>query len=134
MTNKMKHIKFALPLLAISLLGTTACTGNFEDINKDPNGLEETQVNVASRFNQPITSVYCNYQNRNYEYQLIQNLNADMYSGYMATGTAFNGNSNNSTYVLQDGWNEQPLKSGMLYIMKPISIILKSTEATFIKP
>lgn len=129
MTNKMKHIKFALPLLAISLLGTTACTGNFEDINKDPNGLEETQVNVASRFNQPITSVYCNYQNRNYEYQLIQNLNADMYSGYMATGTAFNGNSNNSTYVLQDGWNEQPLKSGMLYIMKPISIILKSTEA-----
>lgn len=129
MTNKMKHIKFALPLLAISLLGTTACTGNFEEINKDPNGLEETQVNVTSRFNQPVQSVYLNYQNKNFEYQLVQNLNADMYSGYMATGTAFNGNSNNATYVLQDSWNEQPLKIGMLNIMKPISIILKSTEA-----
>lgn len=112
-----------------AILGMTACTGDFEEINTNPNGMTPEQVKITSRFYQPIVSVYCNYQNRNYEYQLQQNLNADIYSGYMATGTPFNGNNNNATYSMMDGWNEQPFKSGELYVMKPVSLILQSTDA-----
>lgn len=128
--NSFKQIKNILPLWGITaMVGMTACTSDFEGINTDPNGMEVSQVKVTSRFNQPIVGIYNNYQNRNYEYQLQQNLNADMYSGYMGTGTAFNGNSNNSTYSMMEGWNGEAFKDGMLYVMKPISEILKSTEA-----
>lgn len=127
--NRFNQLKRALPLfLVAALVGNTACTDNFESLNTNPNGLQPEQVSLASRFNQPITSVYLNYQNRNYEYQLQQNLNADLYSGYMGVPTAFNGNNNNSTYNMDQGWNETPFKAGELYVMKPISDILKSTE------
>lgn len=127
--NKFNQLKKALPLLLAGVMvGTTACTDNFETLNTNPNGLRPEQVALASRFNQPITSVYLNYQNRNYEYQLQQNLNADLYSGYMGVPTAFNGNNNNSTYNMDQGWNETPFKAGELYVMRPISDILKSTE------
>ncbi len=126
--NIFKHIRKGFILLFV-LAGTLACTDNFEKINTNPNGMEVSQVKITSRFRQPIVGVYNNYQNRNYEYQLQQNLNADMYSGYMATGTPFNGNSNNATYVMQDGWNNEAFKDGLLYVMKPISEILASTDA-----
>jgi hypothetical protein len=42
-----------------------------------------------------------------YVYQTQQNLNADIYSGYMSTPTAFSGNSNNTTYAFVDAWNNQ---------------------------
>lgn len=127
--NRFNQLKRAIPLfLVAALVGNTACTDNFETLNTNPNGLRPEQVSLASRFNQPITSVYLNYQNRNYEYQLQQNLNADLYSGYMGVPTAFNGNNNNSTYNMDQGWNETPFKAGELYVMRPISDILKSTE------
>ncbi len=38
--------------------------------------------------------------------QVQQNLNADIYSGYMMSSTAFGGNIlNNTTYAMKDGWN-----------------------------
>lgn len=127
--NRFNQLKRAIPLfLVAALVGNTACTDNFETLNTNPNGLQPEQVSLASRFNQPITSVYLNYQNRNYEYQLQQNLNADLYSGYMGVPTAFNGNNNNSTYNMDQGWNETAFKAGELYVMRPISDILKSTE------
>ena len=128
--NIIKQVKNTLPLWAVAfMVGVTACTDNFENINTNPNGMDVSQVKVTSRFNQPIVGVYNNYQNKNYEFQLQQNLNADMFSGYMATGTAFNGNSNNAMYAMMDGWNGEAFRDGMLYVMKPISEILKSTDA-----
>lgn len=124
-----KQIKRTLPLCAIvTILGMTSCTDNFETINTNPNGMTPEQVKLTARFNQPITSVYLNYQNRNYEYQLQQNLNADMFSGYMSVPTPFNGNQHNGQYKMDEGWNETPFKAGELYVMKPVSDILKSTE------
>jgi len=128
--NIIKQVKNTLPLWAVAfMVGVTACTDNFESINTNPNGMDVSQVKVTSRFNQPIVGIYNNYQNKNYEFQLQQNLNADMFSGYMATGTAFNGNSNNAMYAMMDGWNGEAFRDGMLYVMKPISEILKSTDA-----
>ncbi|RHJ90840.1 SusD/RagB family nutrient-binding outer membrane lipoprotein [Parabacteroides bouchesdurhonensis] len=128
-TNIFKQIKSTLPLwIMATMVGGTACTSDFETINTDPNGIPAEEVSLEARFSQPITSVYLNYQNRNYEYQLQQNLNADLYSGYMANPTPFGGNNNNSTYAMNDGWNETSFKAGELYVMKPISIILESTS------
>lgn len=127
--NILKQIKRALPLcVAVTLLGTASCTDNFESINTNPNGMTPEQVKLTARFNQPITSVYLNYQNRNYEYQLQQNLNADMYSGYMSVPNPFGGNQHNGQYQMNLGWNETPFRAGELYVMKPVSEILKSTE------
>ena len=126
---KKNIFKKTLPLCAMAVaLGFTACTGDFENINTDPNGIPTENVPLESRFSQPITSVYLNYQNRNWEYQLQQNLNADLYSGYLANPTPFGGNNNNSTYAMNEGWNETSFKAGELYVMKPISLILQSTE------
>ena len=50
-----------------------------------------------------------------WEYQLIQNLNADMWSGYVSTATAFAGNVNNITYAMNAGWNDKLL--GLLLII-----------------
>lgn len=127
--NIFQKVKKTLPLCGIvAFLGTISCTGDFETINTNPNGLKPEQIGIAARFSQPITSVYLNYQNRHYEYQLMQNLNADLYSGYMAVPTAFGGNYCNSTYAMNEGWNEMPFTAGESYVMKPISEILKSTE------
>ena len=38
--------------------------------------------------------------------QLIQNLNADLWSGYISTATAFAGNVSNVTYAMNAGWND----------------------------
>jgi len=127
--NIVKQLRRALSLCAVTaLIGVASCTSDFESINKNPNGLEPEEVLLSARYNQPMTSIYLNYQNRNYEYQLQQNLNADLYSGYMAAPTPFGGNYNNSTYAMNEGWNEMAFKAGMLYVMKPVSEILKSTE------
>lgn len=121
--------KLAPSMILGAMIGVTSCTDNFEQINDDPNGLNPSQVPVESRFTQPMQSIYLNFQNRDYEYQLQQNLNADLYSGYLANPTPFGGNNNNSTYALNDGWNNMAFKAGILYVMKPVSqIIASATE------
>lgn len=126
---KSKYIKSRLVLLGLAFtIGFVGCTDSFESTNTNPNGLPADKVQLATRFSQPITSVYLNYQNRHYEFQLQQNLNADLYSGYLANPTPFGGNFNNSTYAMNDGWNNQAFNAGFQYVMKPISEILKSTE------
>lgn len=127
MKSKYKKGRLALLGLVFSV-GFIGCTDSFESTNTNPNGLPSEQVQLATRFSQPITSVYLNYQNRHYEYQLQQNLNADLYSGYLANPTPFGGNYNNSTYAMNEGWNNQAFTAGFQYVMKPISEILKSTE------
>lgn len=130
MKNVYKKLGSLLSVCAaLFMAGMVSCTSDFESINTDPNGIDVSLVKLTSRFNQPIVGVYENYKNSNYEFQLQQNLNADLYSGYMATGTAFNGAQNNGNYVMMDGWNSEPFKAGMLYVMKPISLILQATEA-----
>lgn len=126
---KSKYIKSRLVLLGLAFtIGFIGCTDSFESTNTNPNGLPADQVQLSTRFSQPITSVYLNYQNRHYEFQLQQNLNADLYSGYLANPTPFGGNFNNSTYAMNDGWNNMAFTAGFQYVMKPISEILKSTE------
>jgi hypothetical protein len=59
--------------------------------------------------------------------QLQQNLNADLYSGYMATGSAFNGGSNNNTYHMMDGWNGFVASTPYDYVLNPWLDVKKET-------
>ena len=124
--NQIRTIAGAVSITAI--VGLSSCTGDFENINTNPEGIPPLSIPVESRFSQPMQSIYLNYQNRDFEYQLAQNLNCDLYSGYLEVPTPFNGNNNNSTYLMNEGWNNTPFKVGALYIMKPVSDILSNTE------
>jgi hypothetical protein len=59
--------------------------------------------------------------------QLQQNLNADVYSGYMATGTAFNSGSNNTTYFMMDGWNGFVASTPYDFVLNPWLDVKKET-------
>lgn len=123
--NKIKNVASVCGIA--TLMSVTACTGDFERLNDNPNGINPENIPVETNFSEPMQSIYLNVFNRNYEYQLQQNLNADLYSGYLANPTAFGGNNNNSTYSMQEGWNNMPFKAGVLYVMKPINKILEGT-------
>lgn len=59
--------------------------------------------------------------------QLQQNLNADVYSGYMGTGSAFNNGVNNTTYYMMDGWNGFVASTPYDYVLNPWLDVRKET-------
>ena len=100
-----KITKATICMLALSAVG---CTDNFEDINTNPNGI--TQPLFEQDFNHikgGFAPMFTNIQvlTPEWVYQLQQGLNSDIWSGYMATPTGFEGGINNTTYFLMDGWN-----------------------------
>lgn len=109
----MKNI---LKLTITALLATSvfsACTGAFEDMNTNPKGVSDEELKqdnnyVGMHYPSMMQSIYYN-KNAGanvWEYQVIQNLNADMWSGYFSSATAFAGNVNNITYAMNAGWND----------------------------
>ena len=121
--------KGSLLLLGAAMMLGTACTDNFEQMNTNPTGLTSSQISVGSFMSEAQLSIYYNQSNGNWEYQLIQNLNADLYSGYLAIPTPFAGNNNNSLYYMVDGWNSYTLNYGLLHVLKPCTRILETQTA-----
>ena len=101
-TYSGKTKTMVLTLGAAFLLASAGCTSDFERINTDPNGLQSSQISVKNFMDEAQLSIYYNQSDGNWEYQLIQNLNADLYSGYLAVPTPFSGNNNNSLYYMSD--------------------------------
>ena len=105
-----------------------ACTGNFRDINDDQSGttdkeLEADNNGLGYRLKIVQQGVYFNYdygKGKNWPFQLTQNLNADMFSGYMHDPKPLQGGSHNSDYNLQDGWNSAMWQFTYSYIMPEI--------------
>lgn len=99
--------KFTAACTVVALLGT-GCTKSFEDTNTNPAGVKP-DVFLAD-FQAVILPLQNAQRNLvhyvNWQYQLQQNLNADIYSGYMMSPTPFNGGNNNGNYFMMDGWNE----------------------------
>jgi hypothetical protein len=62
--------------------------------------------------------------------QVQQNLNADLYSGYMGTPSAFNGGKNNNTYYMMDGWNNFAANTPYDYVLNPWLEVKKMTKDT----
>ena len=122
---KIKHI---LLFAAAAILMVSACTKDFEKINTNPYGIADSDVSPDDLFNEAQLSIYYNQSNGNWEYQLIQNLNADLWSGYFAVPTGYNGGINNDNYYMMDGWNGYTLNYMLLHVIKPTSQILRNEE------
>lgn len=119
----------SIAALALGLtMGLSACTGDFEDINKNPYGLENKDLAIGNYFNEAQLSIYFNQSNGDWEYQIMQNLNADMYSGYFAAPTPFSGNNNNMLYYMSNGWNNWNFKMYMIHVVKPMTTVLSFTQ------
>lgn len=95
------------------LLLSAACTGKFKEYNTDLSGITDEDLLIDNngygmRLGIIQQGIYFNYdygKGKNWPFQLIQNLNADMFSGYMHDAKPLNGGSHNSDYNMQDGWN-----------------------------
>ena len=119
-------------LLCFSLAGLllSGCTKDFKEINTNPAGvkpdvfLADFQAVIL-----PLQNAQRNIVHQvNWEYQLQQNLNADIYSGYMTPPTPFNGNNNNSNYFMMDGWNEWVLNIAYDGVMQATSDYFKNAK------
>lgn len=121
--SKFAKVVFAAVMMA-SVVSVTSCTKNFEEFNTDVNGIDEEtgridNINIGSLIPQMEESIYFNYGNGMWQYQLQQNLNADLYSGYMMVPTPFEGAQNNSNYALVNGWNTFPYSLAYANVMAP---------------
>jgi hypothetical protein len=101
-------MKYAVALLTGGLM-LTACTDGFEEMNTSPFGVSDqelTQDNNLIGMHFPTIQKSIYYNTGGWDYQVFQNLNADIWSGYMATPSDFLGGINNQTYYLVNSWND----------------------------
>ena len=132
MKKYYKHIYQIIVVTSIVIgMGLTACTDDIEGLNENPLRLTEDMLaidyaNVGAFLPQMEQSIYYNTSGESYKFQLQQNLNADIYSGYLCPPTPFRGGKNASNYYLVD-WFNWPFKLGYENIMGPWSEIKKLT-------
>lgn len=106
--NKIYKSVLALGAASVMSASLPSCTENFEDINTSPYGIYNDALtqdfnHIGGRFLQATQNIYT--ITPAWVTQLQQNLNADVYGGYLTPPTPFAGNINNVTYGLVDGWN-----------------------------
>ena len=96
----MKRIIVLIGMVFVFL----ACTGDFKEINTDKSGVTDEDLQAdynehGIRLGIIQQGIYFNYdygKGKNWPFQLTQNLNADMFSGYMHDAKPLNGGSHNS--------------------------------------
>lgn len=106
----MKKYKFTFALLLSGMLGLTACTDNFESYNKNDTAFtDELQDYDFQKQLIPFKTIQraivyqTGVDGTNWQYQIMQNLVADMFSGYFHDQVG-SFNNQNSTYALNTGW------------------------------
>lgn len=122
--NNLKGIAAALGL---SLIIPISSCKKMDDshINADTKKLEHGAYVPGSYLTGMMQSIV--KSNPEWWTQLQQNLNADVYSGFMGTGTAFNGGKNNTTYFMMDGWNGFVASTSYDYVLNPWLDVKKET-------
>lgn len=129
MIHKIKRTAICLGLFA-----AVSCTDNFEEINTNPYGasdelLQEDFNNIRTLFPPIFNNIIV--LDPVWWYQVQQGLQGDIWSGYMATPTAFEGGSNNTTYSLVDGWNGYAWTSGYKDIMANVYKLEQRTKGKY---
>lgn len=95
------------------LFAMISCTDAFEQNNTNKVGFDDDKKKQDfNYYGIPLgivqQGIYFNYDwggGKNWPFQIMQNLGADMFCGYMHNYKVFNGGHNNSTYYMMDGWN-----------------------------
>lgn len=126
--------KIILLLLVLSGM-MLACTSHFREFNTDLSGITDEDLKADNndhgiRLGVIQQGIYFNYdygKGKNWPFQLTQNLNADMFSGYMHDPKPLLGGSHNSDYNLQDGWNSAMWGHTYAYVFPQIH---QSEDAT----
>lgn len=94
---------------AVSLL--SSCTDAFEGMNTDPYGVSDEELlqdnnYIGQHFPTLQKAIYYNVGGFGWDFQTIQNLTSDIWSGYMATPSVFLGGRDTQTYVLPSAWTD----------------------------
>ncbi|MDR1201075.1 MAG: SusD/RagB family nutrient-binding outer membrane lipoprotein [Tannerellaceae bacterium] len=121
----MKHAY----MLYLALFSTVlSCTSQFEGYNTDDTGFtEELQDYDFNKYGIPILivqqGIYFNHDwggGKNWTFQIMQNLSADMFCGYMHSYNPFVAGLSNTVYNLNDGWNGTMWENTYGYIMTEV--------------
>jgi hypothetical protein len=103
----MKNISKILACFVALGVVTTSCS-DIEQFNENDRNITQDQLEVdfqhVGSLYQPIFESIYQYSPA-WSYQLQQNLNADVYSGYLTNPRPFVSGANNTTYSLVSGWN-----------------------------
>ncbi|MDR1161161.1 MAG: SusD/RagB family nutrient-binding outer membrane lipoprotein, partial [Tannerellaceae bacterium] len=119
----MKHI-YTLALLITAL----SCTSPFEGYNTDNTGFTDTLQDFDfNKYGLPMLvvqqGIYFNHDwggGKNWTFQVMQNLSADMFCGYMHSYNPFVAGLSNTVYNLNDGWNGTMWENTYGYIMTEV--------------
>ena len=111
--NNVMIISFIVSFFIIN-----SCTKNFEKLNTDPSKVSQQQATGDFQYiggflpdmEENIASPV------DYIYQIQQNLNADIFSGYMASPD-YGFGPNNGTYFMRYDWNSQAFDLGNQHIL-----------------
>ncbi len=121
--------KLLIGFTVTAAVALCSCTKEFKSINTDPNGIYASDVAIDfQNLGAPLNQAQLNILNYiNYNYQVQQNLNADIFSGYMMSADPFNANSNNTTYALNPGWDQTAWDLAYSGVMAPTATVLQIT-------
>jgi hypothetical protein len=115
---------------ALGVLSLGSCTKDFKSINTNPDALYATTAGIDyQNLGEPLNQAQLNILNYiDYNYQVQQNLNADIYSGYMMSADPFfTNNENNTNYFMIPAWNLTAWDIAYNNVMGPIATVLQST-------
>lgn len=118
-------------------LTTTSCID--EGLNTNKIGITDEDLtqdfnHIGVYFPAIQQMIYCNYNwgwGTDWTFQVMQNLNADLFSGYMASATNFAGNVNNQTYTYMPGWSDPAWDYTYSYLMPNTLDIKKKCEENY---
>lgn len=130
-----KNYKYIATIFLGGLIGFSACTDDFESYNTNQAGFpDKSKEQEFNKYGIPLgvvqQGIYFNYDwggGKNWPFQVMQNLGADMFSGYVHDFNPFNEGRGNTTYNMQDGWNGSFWENTYGYIMTEIQ---KSEDLT----
>jgi hypothetical protein len=109
--------------LLLLLLVLAGCTKKFDAYNTNPNQATNSDLNndfvglgvFIPQMEENV--VVADPQAGVAPYQTIENLNADLFSGYNGTPTAFNGGSSNAQYNINGSWSDKAFENPYNNIM-----------------
>lgn len=128
---KRNNIKQGFLSLAAACLAFTACTGDFERFNTDPNSAQEVDLKMFITTMQMDAVYSCSGSDTepNNRYQAAYNLIGDVYAGYMSGTNNWNGGVNTQIYALNGtNWCNVPFSESFTNVM-PAWLQLKYAHA-----
>ena len=125
--NKLFSCVVTLGLFVTSCSDLEQFNGNDKNISQEQ--LEVDFQHVGSKYKPIFESIY--QYDPAWSYQLQQNLNADVYSGYLTNPRPFVAGANNTTYSLVTGWNDVIWSVPYSNVMNNVKSISDLTKTDF---